>query len=687
MSEESNGDLRSQGVWASLKPKLLGGAKDLRDPNLHHQLSLIAFLAWVGIGADGLSSSAYGPEEAYRELGQHHYLAFWLMLATAFTVLVISLCYSKIIEKFPEGGGGYLVASELLGKPVGVIAGSALLIDYILTITVSIASGGDAVFSLLPASLHALKMPTEFVAIALLLLLNLRGIKESITVLVPIFMVFLISHILLLGGGILGHLSGVGAVVTEVSEGTSNGIKEIGAWGLFAVFLRAYSMGGGTYTGIEAVSNAMSALREPKVATGKRTMIYMAISLAVTAGGLLLCYMLMNVQHVQGKTMNAVLANEVAGHIQWGGFAVGKWFVLITIGSEALLLLVAAQAGFIGGPGIMANMATDSWLPRRFVALSDRLTMQNGIILMGCAAMTLLAYTGGNIRILVIMYSINVFVTFTLAQAGMLRLWLRERSEGKVWKRNFAIHVVGFTLCFSILIVMIVEKFNKGAWVTVIITSALIAVCFAIRRHYQNVQKRIIEVKQTFSDLPEMLEQGGSQSFLKMASSIRQTAIILVGGYDGLGIHLFLNVLRNFPNTFDKVVFVSIGSVDSAFLKDHHLVETVEKRTANTLERYVGLAKKLGLEADSAYRIGTDVAEEASELCLEIARKNPRSVVFAGELLFEKPAWFHRLLHNETAYAIQRRIRFAGLSMVVMPLLLHQQSSSLTEFNSPKPAA
>src|SRR5262249_6338485 len=162
----------------------------------------IALLAWVGLGADGLSSSAYGPDEAFRALGSHVYLAFALALATAFTVLVISGAYSQIIRRFPFRGGGYVVAPQLLGAKVGLVSGAALLVDYVLTIAVSIASGADQVFSVLPAGMAAWKVETEVAAIVILIILNLRGVKESVTFLAPIFGLFLVTHAVLVVGGI-----------------------------------------------------------------------------------------------------------------------------------------------------------------------------------------------------------------------------------------------------------------------------------------------------------------------------------------------------------------------------------------------------------------------------------------------------------------------------------------------------
>src|SRR6187549_3608716 len=199
-------------LGSAVKNILVGKPLDLADRSVYHHVSLIAFLAWVGLGADGLSSSCYGPSEAFHHLGGHHHLAIFLAVATIFTVFVISACYSHIIEAFPSGGGGYLVASKLLGRPFGVVSGSALLVDYVLTITVSIAAAGDALLGLAGPQLHGLKLPFEFGAIIVLIILNLRGVKESVTILMPIFLVFLCTHAVLIAGSIALHLGALGTV-------------------------------------------------------------------------------------------------------------------------------------------------------------------------------------------------------------------------------------------------------------------------------------------------------------------------------------------------------------------------------------------------------------------------------------------------------------------------------------------
>jgi amino acid transporter len=650
----------------------LGNPKDLNDPNLRHSLSLIAFLAWVGLGVDGLSSSAYGPDEAFRALGPHAYLAVFLALATGFTIFVISYAYSRLIEHFPHGGGGYVVATQLLGKPVGAVSGCALLVDYVLTITVSVASGGDAVFSLLPLHFQAYKVPVEVITILSLLVMNLRGLKESVKAVLPFFLLFIATHIVLIAGGIGVHVEQLPSLVTSVRNDLHEHVRQVGSWAVFLIFLKAYSVGAGTYTGIEAVSNGVGTLREPRVATGRRTMLYLAVSLSLTAAGLFLCYMLFGVRPAEGQTLNAVLARAFAGTWSVFGLPVGSWFVAATMFSEAILLLIAAQTGFIDGPRVMANMAADSWLPKRFTGLSDRMTIQDGILLIGAAALTLLVATHGNIGILIVMYSINVFITFSITEISMIRHWIGSRRSARPWKRNLLIHGTGFVLCFTILWIMILEKFTEGAWVTLLITGACLAGCFAVRRHYRNIAKRIHLIEERVEEVAEALSGSPRRPFNPQG----RTAAILVGGSNRLGIRSVLAALRLFPHTFENIVFLSVGVINSEFFKESG-VEALRAQTERMLGTYVEVAARLGLPARYAFRIGTDPVWEASELCLETAREYSQTTFFAGELVFQRPRWFHRFLHNDTAVAIQRHIRFAGLPMVILPLVLGENPGSM----------
>jgi len=642
--------------------KILGARRDVSDPHVLHHLSLIAFLAWVGLGADGLSSSAYGPEEAFRALGEHHYLALALALATGVTVLILSASYSSIIEQFPTGGGGYVVASRLLGPRFGVVSGCALVVDYVLTITVSVASGGNAIFSFLPVHWSSWKMPAEVVTIAFLIALNLRGVKESVKILTPIFLVFLGTHALLIGYSIVTHLGAVPEVSRRLSTEYSSGLSTLGIFGMVMLFLRAYSLGGGTYTGIEAVSNGLQIMREPRVETGKKTMRYMAISLALTASGILLAYLLLRTTPTEGKTMNAVLAENAFGAWHIGSLPVGYWLVLVTLISEGLLLFVAAQAGFIDGPRVMANMAVDSFFPHRFAALSEQLSMHNGVLLMGGAALAMLFYTQGNIHILVVMYSINVFLTFTLSQLGMWRFWWPRRGDGQR-RYHIFIHGLALAMCAAILIITTFEKFGHGGWVTVVITALFVLLCLGVRRHYDTIRAGLRQLDDVLGDLPH----SGPPNEQALNPSA-PTAVILVSGFNGLGVHTLLSTFRFFPGLYKQFIFVSIAVVDSGHFKGVEEIEALQKQTEEDVDRYVALTRRLGFPAAGVTDIGTEVVSEATAVCERVAQEYPRATIISGKLVFRQERMFNRLLHNETPTLIQRRLQWLGVPMVVLPV-------------------
>jgi amino acid transporter len=449
------------------------------------------------------------------------------------------------------------------------------------------------------------------------------------------------------------------------------------------MFLRAYSLGGGTYTGIEAVSNGLAIMREPKVETGKRTMVYMAFSLAITAGGILICYLLVNAQPAEGKTLNAVLAESLAQTWQLGPVPIGKIFIVTTLVSEGALLFVAAQAGFIDGPRVMANMASDSWLPHRFAALSDRLTTQNGVLLMGGAALVALFVTGGSVSKLVVMYSINVFVTFSLSEVAMMRFYATHRADHPDWKRKVALFAVGSLMCISILCVVVYEKFGEGGYRTLAVTAVAVAVCLMIRSHYTNVRLSLSHLDQLFSDVPI----DPKREELGPCDPSRPTAVLLAGAYGGLGVHSVLTLLRMFPDQFTNIVFISVGVIDSGNFKGTAEVEALKARTRESLGRYVGLARRLGLSAEYRLAIGTDVVEEASRLGLEVAKEFPKTIFFSGKLIFEHRRWYHRLLHNETAYAIQHRLQFAGHPMVILPVRVRARELKAARADAARKAA
>ena len=645
-------------IRAGARRTIIGAKKNIEDPGLFHKIALIPLLAWIGLGADGVSSSSYGPPEAFIALGEHTYLAVFLALGTAFTVFIISYAYSRIIEHFPGGGGGYIVATHTISPRAGVLSGSALLIDYMLTITVSIAACSDAVFSFLPVPLQPYKLAFACLLILILVEMNIRGVKESVTTLAPIFLVFIAMHALLLGYGIAAQAPQIAPVAAGINTSLSQDLAAIGVIGVLAVFLRAYSLGGGTYTGIEAVANGMQIMREPKVKTGKRTMAYMAVSLAVLSGGLFFCYLLWNIRPVPGQTLNAVLAGSV-----FSGWPLGGALALVTIFSEAALLCVAAQTGFIDGPRVMANMAIDSWLPRSLALLSERLTMTSGILLMGGSALLLMIVTYGSITVLVTMYAINVFLTFSISEFGMSRFFYRNRTADIKWKQHIFIHLTGLVLCSTILTITVFEKFRIGGWMTLILTTALVLLCFTIHGHYQSVNRGMRKLDALLDNEPV--------TGVKNTDPVdrrKMTAVHLVNGYHGFGMNTFFSITKNFPGVYENFIFVSIAVVDSGTFKGSAEVQALAESTKKGLLKYVDLARHMGFAADYRIDIGTDVVDMAVPLCKNIAKEFPNSTFFTGQIVFRHENPFQKILHNETAFAIQRRLQYSGITTVILPV-------------------
>jgi len=645
-----------------IKFRIIGRPRNINDPLVFHKISLIALLSWIGLGADGLSSSAYGPAEGYSILSGHVYLSVFLAAATALTIFVISFTYSKIIEQFPHGGGGYIVATHTLGKHAGVISGSSLLVDYTLTITVSLAACGDAIFSFLPSDTQHLRLLFKCVMIILFIIMNLRGVKESITILAPIFLLFIFSHILLLGYGILIHVPSMSIHAQSITTGLQTDLSTIGLVGVLALLLKAFSYGAGTYTGLEAVSNGLPIMREPRVNTGKKTMLYMAVSLSLIATGLFLCYFLMDIQPDEKgvKTLNAILATSLFK--EW---PYGELIAFIVILSEGLLLAVAAQTGFIDGPRVMANMAKDSWLPKKFSALSERLVMQNGVLVMGVAALGLMLITKGDITYLVTMYAINVFLTFSLSELGMAKLSLKQRRRKPKCLRRFIIFSIGFVICFSILITMIYYKLQSGGWLTIILTSFVIVCCYLIHRHYAKVRKAMHRFDESLLLSNIHLADKPNDAPVNPKD---KTAVLLVNGYNGFGVNTLLTLVKNFPGLYKNIVFVSIAEIDSGAFKGVERIKELKESVDTALSKYVKLARKLGFASDSRMDTGTDVVEAATQLCEHIAEEFPNSTFFTGKIVFKHETIFHKLLHNETAFAIQRRLQWKGLPVVILPL-------------------
>jgi hypothetical protein len=463
--------------------------------------------------------------------------------------------------------------------------------------------------------------------------------------------------------------SNIVEIAGQTTHEINSTVSQFGFFATFLIIIRAYSMGAGTYTGIEAVSNGMPILREPKVATARKTMFLMVISLSFMVLGLMICYMLYNVQLNTHKTLNAVLfENLTAG---WGPFWSGS-FVLVTLISEAALLFVAAQTGFIDGPRIMANMAIDHWFPKRFASLSDRLVSMNGVLLMGFAAIIVMVISKGSVALLVVLYSINVFITFTISQVGMVKHWWMMRGKPFPWKRKLAINGIGLVLTSFILVSVVVLKFGQGGWVTLLITGVLVFVAIFIKRHYFRTTLKLQKLRlKAFTEIEKLIGQRpcADRNLKKISFNKNgRTAIIMVSGFGGTGLYTFLRILENFKGVYNNIVFVRVGIINSKIYRGTEELELFKKQVKEDGEKYVTVANQFGLYGKSIWTIGTDPVNEIYRIVKKIRPRLSGAALFGGQLVFSKTFYLSKLLHNHTIFSIQKRFFKFGIPIVIFPI-------------------
>lgn len=650
---------------------LLGAKKNPLSSSTHKGLALSIFFAWIGLGSDGISSSCYGPEQSFLALNHHHSLSIWLVLLTTMTIFLISYAYNRVINLFPNGGGGYKVATALLGEYAGLITGIALIIDYALTIVISVASGMDALFSLFPANMpHKVIQLCSALTIMFLTYLNMRGMKESVKTLMPIFLGFIIIHLALIGYGFMAHANQLVPIVHEATSTTGSLWHQFGSLFVFAVLMHAYAQGGGTYTGLEAVSNNVNSLAEPRVHTGQWAMICMAVSLAIMAGGILLLYLFWHVTPVAGKTLNAVLFGEMLGNSAWGHL-----WLTITLVFEAGLLFIAANTGFLGGPAVLSNMGVDQWVPKMFVNISSRLVKQNGVLLFGAGALMLLFVTDGRVQTLVIIYSISVFLAFTVSIFGLLKYFSGEVSQFfKKWIRLFLLGV-GFIVCAMVLVMIAATSFLSGGWIGFLLIALLLWFCLAIRKDYRISNAMLHKLNQ------ELIKPLNNKTpIVPIYPDVKNsTAIIFVGSSCGAAMHTFLTVKKLFKDHYKNFIFVSIAVIDSRTVVFADRIEELKKKNETNLDYLVNFCHLHHIPAASLLEISTDPIGELEVFAKKISQQYPDSAFFASQLLFSGSSWIQRINHNKTALAMQREIYMLGLNMMILPVKVNIGRKEINE--------
>jgi len=472
-------------MYSPIKRFLIG--RPLKSSELGEQ-KLNKLKALAILSSDALSSVAYGPEQVLLVLMTVSAVAFWFSIPIAIGVLfllaALILSYRQIIYAYPHGGGAYVVSKENLGINPGLIAGGSLLVDYILTVAVSVSAGTDAITSALP-SLHSYNVLIAIVLVVIITILSLRGITESASILAYPVYLFVIALVILLGVGIFKILTGdipadlhspIGTPVVGVS--------------LF-LLLRAFASGCSALTGVEAISNAIPSFKDPAPKNAAKTLTIMGILLAVLFSGVIFLAYYYGVSPKEHETIVSQIAAQTFGR---------NYLYFFIQGTTALILILAANTGYSAFPLLAFNLSKDKYIARMFSIRGDRLGYSNGIIFLGAMSILLILAFQGNTEKLIPLYAVGVFIPFTLSQTGMLVKWLREKPNG--WQIKLTINLVGALISLLVLLIFLITKFTQ-VWPVFIFLPLIVTWFHHIKKHYESVGEQL-RIKDCAENLPIM---------------------------------------------------------------------------------------------------------------------------------------------------------------------------------------
>jgi amino acid transporter len=456
-------------MFSSIKRFLIG--RPLKSHELGEQ-KINKTKALAILSSDALSSVAYGPEQILIVLVTIGTAAFWYSIPIAVGVLILLtaliLSYRQIIFAYPHGGGAYVVSKNNLGVNPGLIAGGSLLVDYILTVAVSVSAGTDAITSAFP-NLHNYNVEIAIVFVILITLLNLRGVTESASILAYPVYLFVLALFILIGVGIYNIVTG--GVSPELHSPIGTPVAGISLF----IFLRAFASGSSALTGVEAISNAIPNFKDPAPNNAAKTLIMMGILLAILFSGIVtLAYYYGTAPRVE-VTVVSQIAEEIFGR---------NFMYFFIQGTTALILILAANTGYSAFPLLAVNLAKDKFIPRMFLIRGDRLGYSNGIIILGVASIILILAFHAETEHLIPLYAVGVFIPFTLSQTGMMVKWIREKPQG--WVPKFIINTTGAVISFIVTIMFFLTKFNQ-VWSILVFLPIIIFVFHRIKKHYNAV--------------------------------------------------------------------------------------------------------------------------------------------------------------------------------------------------------
>ncbi|MBM5966563.1 APC family permease [Staphylococcus epidermidis] len=456
-------------MFIQFKRLLIGRPKRNRDLK-NEKISKFKGLAILS--SDALSSVAYGPEQILITLSVIGAVASWYTLPIAGAVLILLtaliLSYRQIIYAYPKGGGAYIVSKTNLGEKWGLLAGGALLDDYILTVAVSISSGADAFVAAFPHLYH-FKVLIACLLVLFILMMNLRGLTESATVLsYPVYL-FIIGLIVLIVVGTFRVATGqIAPHIHSTVGSTVPGVT------LF-LLLKAFSSGASSLTGVEAISNAVTNFKNPAPKNAVKTLVTMGTILAVLLVGIVVLSYIYGIMPQTETTVLSQLASQIFGE------NVAFYFIQAT---TVMILVLAANTGFTAFPMLAASMSKDKYMPRMFTVRGDRLGYSNSIIILGVLAIILIILFEGMTENLIPLYAVGVFIPFTLAQFGMVLKWLRERPER--WGIKLTINLIGGTITFIVFMILLITKLNQ-VWPILLFLPFVVFIFIRIHVHYENI--------------------------------------------------------------------------------------------------------------------------------------------------------------------------------------------------------
>jgi amino acid transporter len=577
----------------------------------HSEERLSNAAALAVLSSDALSSVAYATEEILLVLVAAGSGALGLSLPIAVAIIfllgIVVLSYRQTIRAYPMGGGSYIVARENLGLYPGLVAGGSLMIDYILTVTVSISAGTAALTSAVP-SLQSHTVLLCLIFIFLLMLANLRGVKESGQIfMIPTF-AFIVSIFLLIGIGLFKYSTG--QVETEypslpVTEGIS----------IFFI-LRAFSAGCTALTGVEAISDGVLAFKPPEWKNARLTLLYLGIILGFMFVGI---SYLANIYHIvpeEGQTVVSLLGRQILG--------TGPFYYFVQV-VTLLVLLLAANTSYADFPRLCYFLARDGFLPRQLSLLGDRLVYSNGIVLLSICAGILAIIFKGQVNAIIPLYAVGVFTSFTLSQAGMVRHWFQEKTGS--WRASALMNGLGAIATLVVLIVIISTKFLLGAWLVVVAIPLVVSLFAAIHRHYEYVAQRL------------SIQGLAPRSYIPRPKPdvITHPAVVVVGQLN----RGTVEALEYARTVADEIVavHVDIGSTNREKLQ----------------EKWQNMQSDITLEIiDSPYR---SVIEPIVDFVSEFEQHHPD--VFTTIIIpsFVTRNWWDSILHNQTTLFLKNALR------------------------------